>query len=122
WFFPYLERFVWGVTSLTESYVIEGVDFLPAQIAKLSARFPIRCVFLGCSTMTLERFAQFPGQSKGYIGLPEEVQRQIVQHVPMHSELVRQEAERFGYQYVDMGRGFDVALGKADRLLTADVA
>ncbi len=27
--------------------MIEGVDFLPAQVAKLSTRYPIRCVFLG---------------------------------------------------------------------------
>jgi hypothetical protein len=120
WFFPYLERFVWGVNSLTENYIIEGVDFLPAQIAKLSADYPIRCLFLGCSTMTLERFERFPGQSKGYIGLPEDVRRQIVQHVPMHSELVRQEAERFGYRYVDMGRDFQAGLGEAETLLTAD--
>ena len=35
WFFPYLERFIWGVSSLAEHYVIEGVDFLPAQVAQL---------------------------------------------------------------------------------------
>jgi hypothetical protein len=31
WFFPYLERFVWGVSSQADNYVIEGVDFLPAR-------------------------------------------------------------------------------------------
>jgi hypothetical protein len=30
-FLPYLERFIWGVTSLRVPYVIEGVDFLPEQ-------------------------------------------------------------------------------------------
>ncbi len=54
WFFPYLERFVWGVSSLADHYVIEGVDFLPAQVAQLSTRYPIRAVFLGCSRLTLE--------------------------------------------------------------------
>ena len=39
WFFPCLERFVWGVNSLAEGYVIEGVDFLPAQVAHLSAEY-----------------------------------------------------------------------------------
>jgi hypothetical protein len=26
WFFPYLERFIWGVSELADHYVIEGVD------------------------------------------------------------------------------------------------
>src|SRR5579859_5190564 len=65
WFFPYLERFIWGVNSLADHYVIEGVDFLPAQVAQLSTQYPIRAVFLGCSRMTLEGFTQFSGRS-GY--------------------------------------------------------
>jgi len=59
WFFPYLERFVWGVNSLTDHYVIEGVDFLPVQVAQLSTQYPIRTVFLGCSRLTLEDLTQF---------------------------------------------------------------
>jgi len=52
WFFPYLERFVWGVYSMAEHYVIEGVDFLPAQVARLAAQYEVRAVFLGRSRMT----------------------------------------------------------------------
>jgi hypothetical protein len=119
WFFPYLERFVWGINSLTKSYLIEGVHFLPTHVAQLSAHYRIRCVFLGCSNMTLERFEDFPGRSRGYTGLPEELRHQIVHHVPMHSELVRREAERFGYRYVDMVGDFHARLDEADAVLTA---
>lgn len=77
WFFPYLERFVWGVSSLAEHYVIEGVDFLPVQVAQLSAQYPIRAVFLGCSRLTLEGFNQFSGRS-GYGSLPEALRRQLL--------------------------------------------
>lgn len=119
WFFPYLERFVWGVSSLAENYVIEGVDFLPAQVAQLSAQYQIRPVFLGCSSMTLERFDQFPGRSRGYAGLPEAMQRQIVQDVPLWSEFVRQEAERFDHPYVDMSDDFPSRLSEAEAVLTA---
>jgi hypothetical protein len=55
WFFPYLERFVWGVNSLAEHYVIEGVDFLPAQVAQL-ATIPFtvtNCAFLLCGKRNL---------------------------------------------------------------------
>jgi hypothetical protein len=117
WFFPYLERFAWGANSIADSYLIEGVDFLPEQIAKLSSQYPIRSVFLGCSQMTLERFNQFPGRSRGYTALPEAFQRQIVQDVPLWSEFVRQEAGRFGYPYVDMSDDFPLRLGEADALL-----
>lgn len=118
WFFPYLERFVWGVSSFTDHYVIEGVDFLPAQVAQLSTQYPIRAVFLGCSRMTLGDFTHFPGPSKGYATLPEAHRRQIVEDVPRWSAFIRQEAERLGYPYVDMAGDFSQRLIEAERMLT----
>jgi hypothetical protein len=100
WFFPYLERFAWGVNSLAESYVIEGVDFLPAQAAQLSAQYQIQSVFLGRSKMTLDQFDQFPGHSRGDTSLPEEVRRQFVHDIPLWSAYVHQEARRFGFPYI----------------------
>ncbi len=119
WFFPYLERFIWGVSSLSEGYVIEGVDFLPAQVAQLAAQFQVRSVFLGCSQMTLERFEQFPGCSPGYAHLPDEFKRQIVHDVPRWSMFIQQEARRFGYPYVDMGHNFSSRLSEAVAILIA---
>lgn len=119
WFFPYLERFVWGVSSLAQSYLIEGTHFLPGHVARLSAQVSLCCVFLGCSSMTRERFEQFPGQSKGYVGLPEDLQQRIVQHVPMHSEQIRRESEHFGFPYIDMVGDFEARLREADLALTA---
>ena len=121
WFFPYLERFVWGVSSMAESYVIEGVDFLPAQVLQLSKQYLIRSVFVGCSEMTLEHFDQFPGRSPGYTFLPEEMRRQIVHDVPLWSEFIRQEANRFGYPYIDMIRDFSSRLQEAEAILTTNV-
>jgi hypothetical protein len=118
-FFPYLERFVWGVSSMAENYVIEGVNFLPLQVAQLSAQYPIRSVFLGCSHMTLERFDRFPGRSRGYASLPDELRRQIVHDVPLWSEFIRQEATRFGYQYVDMIDDYASRQIEAEAMLTA---
>ena len=118
WFFPYLERFIWGVNSMAENYVIEGVDFLPAQVVRLSTQYQIRSVFLGCSQMTLKTFDQFPGRSRGYSNLPEEMRRQIVRDVPLWSELIRQEAERFGYPYFDMIGDFAECLNEAEAILT----
>ncbi|MBA3945360.1 MAG: hypothetical protein H0X37_12440 [Herpetosiphonaceae bacterium] len=121
WFFPYLERFIWGVSSLADNYVIEGVDFLPAQIVQLSPQYQIRAVFLGCSSMTLERFTHFPGRSRGYSSLPNEKRQQIVHDVPLWSEFIRQEAERFGYPYVDTVSDFPECLRTAEAVLTAGV-
>ena len=120
WFYPYLERFVWGVSAHAESYLIEGVDFLPAQIVKLSKRFPSRAVFLGCSRMTLEQLTQFPGCSPGYARLPIEMQRVIVQDVPVWSEYIRQEATRSGCIYVDMSGDFSSRLDEAESVLTSE--
>lgn len=121
WFFPYLERFIWGVSSFTDHYVIEGVDFLPAQVAQLSTQFPIRAVFLGCSRLTLKDFTQFPGRSKGYGTLSEAQRRQIVEDVPRWSAFIRQEADRFGYTYVDVVGDFFQRLAEAERMLTTGV-
>jgi hypothetical protein len=119
WFFPYLERFVWGVSSLAEQYVIEGVDFLPAQVVQLATQYQIRPLFLGCSRMTLERLDQFPGCSPGYSNLPEAMRRQIARDVPLWSEFTRQEAERFGYPYVDTTSDFPLRLQEAEVVLTS---
>lgn len=118
WFFPCLERFVWGVSSMAESYVIEGVEVLPAQVARLSTQYSIGAVFLGCADMTLERLDGFPGRSPGYAFLPEATRRQIAQDVPLWSAFVRQEAERFGYPYVDMSDDFLTRLREAGAVLT----
>lgn len=119
-FFPYLERFIWGVSSLADSYVIDGVDFLPAQVAQLAAQYPLRAVFLGRGQMTLEHFDRFPGRSHGYASLPETMRRQIVHDVPLWSEFVRQEAGRFGYPYIDTSGDFAARLQEAAAVFTAD--
>jgi len=118
WFFPCLERFVWGASFMADDYVIEGVDFLPEQIMRLSAQYPLRSVFLGCSKMTLDRFDRFPGRSRGYSGLPTEVRSRFAQDIPRWSEFVRQEAERFGCAYIDMSDDFQSRLSDAEALLS----
>jgi hypothetical protein len=121
WFFPCLERFIWGVSSLAENYVIEGVSFLPAQVVQLSAQYQIRSVFLGCSRMTLESLDKFPGRSRGYGSLPEAMRRQVAQDVPLWSEFIWQESERCGYAYVDTVSDFPQRLREAEAVLTTSV-
>jgi len=70
--------------------------------------------------MTLEQFDQFPGRSPGYRFLPEEMRRQIVHDVPLWSEFIRQEANRFGYLYIDMTGDFSSRLQEAEAMLTAN--
>lgn len=119
WFYPYLKRFVWSIGSMAENYIIEGVNFLPAQISQLSEEYQIRAVFLGCSHMTLDTFDRFPGHSRGYAGLPEEMRRQIVADVPRWSEYIRTACESSGYRYVDMADDFPKRLREAESVLTS---
>ena len=121
WFFPYLERFIWGVSSLADNYVVEGVDFLPIQAMQLSRKYAIRAVFLGCSEMTLEKLDQFPGRSQGYKGLSEPLRRQIVNDVPIWSEFIRHAAERFGYPYLETSDNFAGKLQEAETILRPSV-
>lgn len=117
WFFPGLERFIWGTQSMADAYLIEGVDFLPAHVTQLAEQYPIRSVFLGCSQMTLERFDKFPGHSRGYANLPEEMRRQIAHDVPLWSEFIQQEAARWACPYIDMSHDFQSRLGEAEAIL-----
>jgi hypothetical protein len=104
---------------MAESYVIEGVDFLPAHAARLSTHYAVRAVFLGRSHVTLADFDQFPGHSPGYSRLPEAVRRQIVGDVPRWSKFVQQECERFGYPYIDVAGDFPRSMDQAEAVLTA---
>jgi hypothetical protein len=119
WFFPCLERFIWGASSLADGYVVEGVDFLPEQIVRLSAQYPLRSVFLGCSQMTLDQFDRFPGHSRGYSGLPTEMRSRFAQDIPRWSEFIRQEAGWFDLPYIDMSDDFPSRLSEAEAVLTA---
>ena len=121
WFFPYFERFVWGASSLAENYLIEGVDFLPAQVKQLATQYPLKAVFLGCSNMTLEHFDQYPGRSRGYRGLPEELRRQFAKDVPLWSEFNRRECKSFGYPYIDTVNDFPRQLAHAESILTTSL-
>jgi len=55
WFFPCLQRFVLGVNSMAESYVVEGVDFLPEQITS---------PFLVCRPILLSQVMSVPMQNR----------------------------------------------------------
>lgn len=118
WFLPYLERFIWGVSSQAENYLIEGVDFLPAQVVELSQRYSIRPVFLGCSQMTLEKLDKFPGRSPGYGYLPEALRKQIAHDVPLWSKFIQIECERWGCPYIDMADDFSERMRQTARMLT----
>jgi hypothetical protein len=120
WFFPYLEKFIWGISTLAEDYLIEGVSFLPAQVSLLTNQYRIRTVFLGCSKMTLESLDQFPGRSRGYGYLPKEARIQIAHDVPLWSEFIRQECEHAGFSYIDTAYDFPQRLLEAEKVLLSD--
>jgi len=119
WFFPCLERFMWGASSMADDYVIEGVDFLPAHVKQLETRFSIRAVFLGLSSMTLAQFDQFPGRTHGYSRLPEEMRQQFAQDVPLWSAFIQQECVRIGCRYIDKAGDFAQRLLEAEAVLMA---
>jgi 2-phosphoglycerate kinase len=117
WFYPYLERFIWGISAQIDGYVIEGVDFLPKQVAQLAAAYRVRTVFLGRSQMTIGQFDRFPGKSPGYAKLPGEMRLRIVRDVPPWSEYVQREAIQYGYPYLDIADGFKSRIAEAEAVL-----
>jgi hypothetical protein len=118
-FFPYLERFVWSVTSLGAPYIIEGVDFLPAQAARLAQRFTIRAVFLGDSAMTPARLQAHLGRQPWLAETPPDRFRELAGHVVDHTKLVRRECARLGLSFVDMAGDFDRRSQEAAALLVS---
>ncbi len=122
WFYPFLERYVWGLESSAYHYLIEGADFLPRQAAFLAEKFPLRSVFLGCLEMSFARFERYPGRSKGYSVLPESSRRHLARMVPEWSAFVREEAERYGAPYIDTGGDFSRSLLDAENILSKGAA
>jgi len=49
------------------------------------------------------------------------MRRQIAQDVPLWSAFIRQEAEQFGYPYVDTVSDFPQRLQEAEALLTSGI-
>ena len=117
WFKPFLDRFIWGLSSQADNYLIEGVGFLPEQVVAYSRKYEVRAVFLGCSTMTLERLDAYPGRSPGYGQLPEAYRRQIAADVPAWSAYIESECAQWGVPYVDLAEGFEVGQRQASRAL-----
>jgi hypothetical protein len=70
--------------------------------------------------MTFDQFDRFPGRSKGYSGLPEEMKRRFASDIPTWSAYIRQEAARFSYPYVDTSGDFDARLSLANDFLTKE--
>lgn len=118
WFFPYFEHVVRSISQATEQYVIEGVDFLPGQIVRLNPLYPqLRALFLGCSTMTVERFDRYPGHSPGYSRLPDALRRQIANDISRWSKFIRDECGHAGCAYLEMGHNFRAQVVEAQRIL-----
>jgi hypothetical protein len=67
--------------------------------------------------MTLDRFDRFPGLSRGYAVLPEALRRKFVRDIPRWNDYVRQEAEVYGFPYVDMIGDFPSRLDEAESML-----
>ena len=117
WFMPFLDRFIWGLSSQADNYLIEGVGFLPEQAVAYSQEYEVRAVFLGCSTMTLRRFDAYPGRSPGYGQLPEALRRQIVADVPAWSAYIESECAQWGVPYVDLADDFEAGQRQASLAL-----
>jgi hypothetical protein len=116
-FFPYLERFVWGVASLKAAHVIEGVDFMPEQIAQLGQRFGVRSVFIGNSGMTARLLETHLGRQPWLAGTSPEQFRLMAGHIVQHSTLIKSECARLGLPFVDMADDFDKRSREAAALL-----
>jgi hypothetical protein len=116
-FFPFIERFVWGVSSLKAAYVIEGVDFMPEQIVRLGKKFAVRSVFIGNSEMTAELLETHLGRQPWLAGTSTEQFQLMASHIVQHTALVQKECARLGLPFVDMAGDFSERSRQAAALL-----
>lgn len=116
-FFPYLERFVWGIASLRSPYVIEGADFLPTQAMQLAEAYRLRAAFLGNSGMTGRLLRTHLGRQPWLAGTTDEMFERMADHVVGHTALVERECSRLGVPFFDLAGDFDrLLLDAAARL------
>lgn len=112
-FYPYLEAFVSEGVTPGQRYLVEGVEFLPEQAARLAEAHEVRSCFLGLSRCSL---AELEFETDGnWIHDVEKIEdrQRLASAIVKASRLIESECARLHMPFVDMASDRTMALERA---------
>lgn len=123
-FYPFLKNFIlhahWGVGD----YLIEGDTIHPQQVYKLSQdadakNVPIKSCFLGLSKTSAQELKKYAGYNN-WIGSKTDQQLEQIAKTTMElSNYMKEECQKYGYQYFDLSGDYHANLEKAYSYLSS---
>lgn len=119
-FFPFLEALAVACDADADAYVIEGVEFLPEQVAALRGRLDVRACFVGASDVTLAQLEEHSATDSWiFTELSAPERAKLPEQIVACSRFVADECAAHGIAYVDLACGYDAATQEVLRVLRA---
>lgn len=124
--YPYLERTADVALDLSETFLIEGVEWAPRHRAALASgleNVSLRACFLGNVAYSHADLASHQGANRWHEGMIEEELQRLPEWIRRWSDRLRTDCAETGERYIDVGElGFDEAMLAAERSLFGDCA
>lgn len=124
--YPYLERTADVALDQSETFLIEGVEWLPRHLAALTSRLEnvsLRACFLGHVAYSHEDLASYQGANRWHEGVTEDDRQGLPEWIRRWSDRLRTECAKAGEPYIDVGElGFDEAMLAAELSLFGERA
>lgn len=118
-FFPYFERTVESCAYLAADYVIEGVGFFPRHVVRLDERLAVRAVFVGQTSVSLERILDNEGRNLWHRSLDDATLALVPSWIESWSAEIAAECEVHGFPFVDLTPDFAAGQARVEELLFA---
>ena len=115
-FFPFLDAFVSEYDLPDRRFVVEGVEFLPQQAARLGMARSLRCCFLGLSECSVDALELEGAGNWIWDAAPAE-RSDIAADIVELSQWLQAECKRLGLPFVDMIGDRRAALERAYAVL-----
>jgi hypothetical protein len=124
--YPYLERTADVALDQCETFLIEGVEWLPRHLAALAARLEdvsLRACFLGNASYSHEDLSSYQGVNRWHDWALEEERQGLPDWIRRWSVRLRAECAETGEPYIDVGElGFHEAMVAAEESLFSESA
>lgn len=121
-FFPYFLRTVESCAYLAESYIVEGVGFMPRHVAMLPDTLGATAVFVGMTRVDLDTVLEHEGRNQWHRHLSPDRLAVLPGWISMWSQQLAAECATHSIPFVDVADDFECGTDEVLRLLLASGA
>lgn len=104
-------------SRLADSYLLEGVGFMPNAVAGLPNSIDRRACFVGMSSVTLEDIDTHAGLNDWHRGLPEDDAARLSEWIVDWSQLIERDCQELGMPYVDLAGDWSAGAARVAAIL-----